>query len=112
MSGIATTPKPPYYAVIFTSKRSDTDDAGYAEVTRRMLELSAEQPGFLGIENASSDDGIGITVSYWESLEAIRTWQQQAEHQTAQQAGRDKWYNGFYLRICHVERAYDFQRQG
>lgn len=108
MSGIASTPKPPYYAVIFTSIRtandSDSGDDGYGEMAERMAALAAEQPGFLGMETARAD--IGITVSYWDSLEAIAAWKANAEHRTAQRRGRAEWYAAFALRISKVERAY------
>lgn len=100
----ADTPEPPYYAVIFTSVRTD-GDRGYAETARRMVELAKEQPGFLGIESAR--DGLGITVSYWLSLEAISAWKENAEHRMAQARGRD-WYASFRVRVAKVERAYGF----
>ena len=103
MPAIAATPKPPYYAVIFTSLRTAGDN-GYGAMADRMEELAAAQPGFLGIESAR--DGLGITVSYWESLEAIAAWKRNAEHLEAQRRGRTEWYSGFALRVCKVERAY------
>lgn len=103
MSAIARTPQPPYYAVIFTSLRNPGDN-GYGETAARMEELAALQPGFLGIESAR--DGLGITVSYWDSLEAIAAWKRNAEHLVAQKRGRTEWYSGFALRVCKVERAY------
>jgi heme-degrading monooxygenase HmoA len=77
-------------------------------MAQRMEELAREQPGFLGIESARSPDGLGITVSYWESEEAIRRWREHAEHQIAQAQGRARWYACFELRVCKVERAYAF----
>lgn len=103
MTDIAQTPEPPYYAVIFTNQRTETDD-GYVVMADRMVELAAEQPGFLGVESVR--DGLGITVSYWESLEAIKHWKQNAEHQEAQRLGHEKWYASFKLRIAKVERDY------
>ena len=103
MSEFANTPKPPYYAVIFTSHRTDGDN-GYGEMAARMAELAAQQPGYLGIESAR--EGLGITVSYWESLEAIRNWKQNAEHQEAQRLGHQQWYSSFRVRIAKVEREY------
>lgn len=103
MSEIANTPKPPYYAVIFSSHRTDSDN-GYAEMAERMAELAAEQPGYLGMESAR--ENLGITVSYWESLEAIRNWKQNAEHQEAQRIGLQQWYSSFRVRIAKVEREY------
>jgi heme-degrading monooxygenase HmoA len=102
---IASTPKPPYYAVIFTSFRTEGDN-GYGETAQRMVELAQQQPGFLGAESAR--DGLGITVSYWESLEAIRAWKANVEHLVAQQRGREEWYSAFKTRIAKVERDYGF----
>jgi heme-degrading monooxygenase HmoA len=100
---IAPTPNPPYYAVIFTSLRNQ-GDAGYAEMSDRMVELAMQQPGYLGHESAR--DGIGITVSYWRSPEDIRNWKMNTEHLMAQKQGREKWYADFKVRICKVEREY------
>lgn len=102
MTRIATTPEPPYYAVIFTSLRNEGDH-GYADMARRMVELARAQPGFLGMESAR--DGLGITVSYWESLEAIQAWKANAEHRLAQARGRE-WYADYRVRVCRVEREY------
>lgn len=106
MSGstFARTPQPPYYAVIFSSQRS-AGSHGYSETATRMLELAAQQPGFLGVESARGDDGFGITVSYWRTLEDITAWREQVEHRVAQQRGREQWYLDYELRIARVERA-------
>lgn len=95
----------PYYAVIFTSVRTQAE-AGYAEMAGAMMDLAARQPGYLGVEHAR--ETTGITVSYWESLEAIAAWKAQADHQLAQQKGRQQWYSEYTVRICRVEREYDF----
>ncbi|OJW83030.1 MAG: antibiotic biosynthesis monooxygenase [Bacteroidetes bacterium 46-16] len=100
---IAKTPEPPYYAVIFTSLRTEGDE-GYSAMADAMAELAIEQPGYLGIESAR--DGLGITVSYWESLEAIKNWKENMKHRAAQKLGREKWYSSFKTRICKVERDY------
>ncbi len=105
---IAATPTPPYYAVIFTSQRSDGDH-GYAGTAARMLELAQRQPGFLGVESAR-EDGLGITVSYWQSEVAIRAWREDLQHAEARQKGRSDWYSAFTARIARVERDYGFAR--
>lgn len=104
MSPIADTPAPPYYAVIFTSLRTD-GDLGYGAMSERMLELVARQPGYLGVESAR--EGVGITVSYWKDLDSIRQWKSQAEHLQAQALGHQKWYSAFKTRIAKVERDYE-----
>jgi len=104
-SKIATTPKPPYYAVVFTSLRTDGDH-GYDEMAVKMVELAAQQPGFLGVESVRDAAGLGITVSYWESEDAIRHWKANAEHRQAQEKGRGQWYADYRLRVAWVEREY------
>jgi heme-degrading monooxygenase HmoA len=104
----ASFPAPPYYAVIFTSRRTAADPAGYEAMAERMLELASQQPGYLGVENARGEEGLGITVSYWESEAAIRAWREDAEHRLAQEQGRSRWYESFALRVCRVERAWEF----
>ncbi len=103
----AITPDPPYYAVIFTSVRSETD-AGYGEAAQRMLELAATQPGFLGFETAHQE--IGISISYWATTDAIKAWKANAEHVLAQQRGKDEWYVSYRVRVCRVEREYGASR--
>ena len=97
----------PYYAVIFTSTRTDLDD-NYAEMAIKMENLAKQQPGFLGVESARNE--IGITVSYWESLEAIANWKQNLDHLDAQFLGRQKWYENYTVRIAKVEKEYGFER--
>nr|WP_228575595.1 antibiotic biosynthesis monooxygenase [Halomonas sp.] len=105
MSHIATTPEPPYYAVIFSSLRTE-DDNGYGLMAESMTELAAQQPGFLGLESAR--DTLGLTVSYWRDLESINRWKQQVEHREAQRLGRSEWYAAYKVRISKVERDYGF----
>jgi heme-degrading monooxygenase HmoA len=100
---IAPTPAPPYYAVIFTSIRTESDN-GYADIAERMKTLAQQQQGFLGIESARNETG--ITVSYWNSLEAIKQWKMNEEHLAAQQKGKSVWYAAYKIRICKVERDY------
>lgn len=104
MTAPAQTPQPPYFAVIFTSVRTEGDNE-YAETAKQMLELASAQPGFLGFESARQE--IGISVSYWSSQEAITAWKENLDHRLAQ--GRAKeWYRQFRVRVCRVEREYGF----
>jgi heme-degrading monooxygenase HmoA len=104
-SSFARTPEPPYYAVIFSSQRSD-GDRGYGEMAERMVALAAQQPGFLGLETARGADGFGITVSYWADEESIAAWKAHHGHQPAQVAGNRIWYEDYQMRVAKVERAY------
>ena len=102
----AQTPHPPYYAVIFSSVRTE-DDYGYAEMADRMVELARQQDGFLGVESARNE--VGITVSYWRDLDSIRKWKENVDHSVAREKGRAEWYKSFKARIAQVERDYGFE---
>lgn len=104
---IADTPKPRYYAVIFTSIRTEEDN-NYADMAAHMVELAQQQDGFLGVESARNE--IGITVSYWTDLSAIKRWKENAEHKMARENGRSVWYQSFKTRISKVESDYDFTK--
>ncbi len=103
---IANTPKPPYYAVIFSSIRTKGDN-GYSEMAKRMVELASERNGFLGVETVRED--LGITVSYWKDLESITNWKNNTEHSFARKKGKTEWYSSFKARIAKVERDYGFE---
>lgn len=100
-------PLPPYYAVIFTSQRTE-GDYGYMKMAQAMEELASKQRGYIGIESAR-DQELGITVSYWESLEDIKNWKENSAHKLAQEKGKSDWYKEYHVRICKVEREYDFE---
>lgn len=102
---IAKTPKTPYYAVIFTSQLSN-NTKNYEEMADKMVALASKQPGFLGLESAR--DSLGITVSYWESINSIKAWKNNVDHKLAQKLGKEKWYSSYKTRITKVEYDYDF----
>lgn len=95
----------PYYAVIFTSVLSEKAK-GYDQMAETMETLANKQPGFIGIESVR--EKLGITISYWENLEAIKNWKSNVDHQLAQKLGKEKWYESYKVRICKVEREYEF----
>jgi len=98
-------PEPPYWAVIFTSRRTGGDDVAYTRTAARMEQLAQTIPGYIGIESARGPDGTGITVSYWDSEEAIAEWRDHPEHLIAKERGRAEWYEQWELRVARVERA-------
>lgn len=115
VEGFATTPEPPYWAVIFTSRRrmglsdplgSTPSEDGYSAMAAEMEKLAASQPGYLGIESARGTDGLGLTVSYWRDEASVADWKAQARHMAAQRLGRERWYEHYVVRVAKVERAY------
>lgn len=95
------------WAVIFTSKLRSSAD-GYGDAADRMVALAQNEPGFLGIESARGTDGVGITVSYWDSLDAIAKWREHAEHKLVQARGREQFYERYSLSVSRVVRSAKF----
>ena len=103
-------PRPPYYVVCFSSQRTELEHHEYHAMGEAMAELAARQPGFLGFESARDRNGFGITNSYWADEASIAAWKAQLDHLDAQQAGRQRWYDRYEIRVARVERAYGFAK--
>lgn len=103
---IAQTSEPPYYAVIFTSQHTKKEWADYEETSAQMVEFAKKMPGFLGVESARNEDGLGITSVYWKDLESIEAWRNHSAHQKAKKRGKAIWYEKYFLRIAKVEKNY------
>lgn len=105
---ISNTPQPPYYAVIFTSVKTEIDNEEYTKMASQMETLAIKQNGFLGVESARNN--VGITVSYWKDLESIKKWKQNTDHLFAQEKGKKEWYKAYTTRIAKVEHQYSFEK--
>lgn len=90
------------YAVIFFSRRTAGDN-GYAEAAAELVRLAEAAPGFLEAQSVRQEDGQGITVSYWDSLESIARFKADPRHAAVRARVAD-WYEEFGLRVCRVER--------
>ncbi len=109
MSVFAPLPDPPYYAVIFTSilkSGQETATTDYDLMAEKMSALAAKQPGYIGVEHSRDAQGLGITVSYWQSEADVSAWKAEASHMLAQKLGQSRWYKHYTLRVAKVERAY------
>lgn len=106
MSRFAPLPDPPYWAVIFTAQRNGSNDDGYGAMANKIADLALAQPGCIGMETTRDSSGLGITVSYWDSEEALLNWKADVKHLVAQQMGKERWYSHYTLRVAKVERHY------
>lgn len=93
-------------AVIFTSRRTREDDAGYAAAAAAMDALAAEQPGYRGMESARDPDGFGITVSWWADEASAVAWREHAVHARIRDRGRERWYSSYEVAVAQVSRSY------
>jgi len=102
---VHTTPRPPYYVVIFSSQLQEEHE-GYMDMVVSMRDYAVNEAGCLGIEALRDRSGFGITVSYWSDLESVEKWKQHAKHKSAQKIGMKNWYDHYHLRVARVERDY------
>ncbi len=98
-------PQPPFYAVIFISRKSENLQ-GYEEMDNRMMELAAQQPGYLGYSSVSKPDG-GIFISYWKDEASIANWRNNMQHGEAK-AQAKTWYAYYHSMITRVESSHIF----
>jgi heme-degrading monooxygenase HmoA len=106
MPYVAKTPKPPYFAVVFTSINAEVDHTEHVEMYARLVQRASTYDGYLGIEGARNSDGTGVAVVYWKDLDSIEAWAKDPEHQVAKRKGREIRYSHYMIRISKVERAY------
>lgn len=81
----------------------------YHTMAAAMVALARKQEGFLGVESARGESGLGVTVSYWRTSEAIKKWKENFEHLIAQKRGKEEWYARYRVRVCYVGREYGFE---
>ena len=98
-------------AVIFTSRRTADDAAGYDAAAAAMEALAAAQPGYRGLDGARGSDGSGVTVSYWADEASAMAWRANAEHTVIRRHGRERWYVCYEVMVTRIERSYAWRRE-
>ena len=98
------------FVVIFRSTRKLDDGSVYSEWSQEMENLVKTIAGYekhFGFRDPESRDG--VTISYFSSLEAISAWKSLADHRTAQELGREKFYDEYSVQVCEILRDYEFR---
>ncbi|MBM6576876.1 antibiotic biosynthesis monooxygenase [Sphingomonas sp. BT552] len=98
-------------AVVFLSRRSSADEAGYADAAAAMDALAAVQPGYRGVDSARGTDGFGITVSWWADEASAVAWRAHPDHTAIRDRGRSLWYDGYEVAVAGVTRSYAWERE-
>ena len=107
MKKISNTPSPPYVCAVFTSIRTEINE-GYEQMNDILFKEINKVSGYLGNETFRDKDGFGVNVSYWKDMKSLKYWRDNELHKKAQALGKSKWYKEYKLRICKVERNYEF----
>lgn len=99
------------YVVVFTSVLNPGNEKEYEIAASRMCELAKAQPGYIKMDSVR-EGGLGITVSYWDSLDAVNKWKWNGEHLAEQKLGRQKYYKTFQLTVARIEKEVEFTNHG
>ena len=92
------------YAVIFKAETGELDEV-YFEKAKRLRELAETKYGcreFISFNEGNRE----LSISYWDTLEQINHWKQDAEHIKAQEMGRRKWYRRYRIQVVEILRDY------
>lgn len=94
-------------AVVFTSRRTLTQDEDYAAMAERMNALVRDQPGFIRMTSVRDPrTREGITVAWFEDHESVRAWKSHVEHVEAQRRGVADFYEEYRVTVATVDREY------
>lgn len=94
--------------VVFRNRLRQPEPPGYEETAARMAELAMQQPGFRALKTFAAEDGERVTISEFDSLEAVSAWRRNVEHLVAQRRGRDEFYAEYSLQTCELIREAKF----
>ncbi len=92
------------YAVIFRAEIKELDHQ-YGEMASQMRKLAINQYScaeFISV----TEDNHEISISYWQDLDQIKKWKQDARHLIAQNLGIAKWYKSYKVEIVEILRSY------
>lgn len=95
-------------AVIFEVEPADGQEASYLDIAADLRPLLNEIDGFISVERFRSltNPAKVLSLSFFDSEEAVVRWRNMPEHRHAQSAGRAGVFAGYRLRIAQVIRDY------
>jgi heme-degrading monooxygenase HmoA len=95
-------------AVIFEGVPRQGQRDAYLAAAASLRDRLATIDGFLSIERFESiaQPGKLLSLSFWRDEEAVKQWRTLEEHRHVQQAGRERIFEDYRLRVAQVVRDY------
>ena len=102
------------YLVLFEVFPHNDQKDRYFELAAQLRETLHQQPGFVHVERFQSlvDEGKILSISCWETQDAILNWRQHAKHMVVQAEGKERVFASYRLRVAEVTRDYNFSSTG
>ncbi len=95
------------YAVIFKSKRQDANSELYYQHNDLLDEKIKSLPGYIkhsGMRHPETREG--VTIAYFNSLEAIDQWRKDRDHMDAKKLAKSDFYENYSVEVTEVLAAY------
>jgi len=95
------------YAVIFKSKRQDANSELYYQHNDLLDEKIKSLPGYIkhsGLRHPETREG--VTIAYFNSLDAIDNWRKDGEHMDAKKLAKSEFYENYSVEVAEVLDAY------
>lgn len=101
-------------AVIFELEPRADQAPRYFELANALKGSLTNVEGFISIERFESltQPGRYLSLSFWESEQAVQNWRNQQAHRMAQQEGRSQIFSDYRLRVACVIRDYGLSSRG
>ena len=97
------------YAVIFKSKRQDANSELYYEHNDALDAKIRSLPGYIkhsGMRHPETREG--VTIAYFNSLEAIDQWRKDNEHMDAKKLAKSHFYENYSVEVTEVIDSYEW----
>lgn len=101
-------------AVLFEAQTAPAHQQRYLQLAAELKPLLADVPGFISIERfeSLSTPGRLLSLSWWDSEQAIASWKQNLMHLAAQREGKESIFSEYRIRVCGVIRDYSSADRG
>jgi heme-degrading monooxygenase HmoA len=95
-------------AVIFEVTPAEGRKDAYLDIAARLKPTLEQIDGFISVERfqSLSNPEKMLSLSFFRDEQAVQEWRRLEAHRTAQQAGRERLFADYRLRIASVVRDY------
>lgn len=99
------------FAVIFEVEILENKKDKYLKIASMLKEQLVKEKGFVSIERFQSlvDENKLLSLSFWESEDAILNWKKNMDHVSAQKKGRESIFKDYKISVAKINKSYSLQ---
>lgn len=96
--------------VVFRSKLRPGVEAEIAPLGMSLYQQASALPGFISYKDFSSEDGEGVAIVEFETMDSLEAWRHHPDHMMAKERGKSEFFESYHIQICNVVQAYGSSR--